>query len=145
MSSCPPRKAQLTLQRYNLTMANPGFAEDGTGIWDGSVFLFQTSAEKSRTAGWWDTLAALRRYGPLSPWYQKRSVDRLKSKFANLYDANWVAARGIVNSVSEFADSAGLGMSYTSRSGEDWALNEVGVNVRWMTEVMEGTTRVNVS
>jgi prenylcysteine oxidase / farnesylcysteine lyase len=128
-----------------LTLIDPDFGERGIGIWDGSSFLYTTSTSKSRWAGWWDTLSALRRYGPLSPYRTNKVVGAMLAKFANLYRSDWLAARGVMRSVEEFADAADLGRAMTARSGETWAREDIGAGARWVNELMEGSTRCNVS
>ncbi len=114
------------------------------GVWDGTQFLFTTTVEKGRWSGWWDTLAALRRYGALSPYRQRAAVGAIVKKFMRLYDPAWLANRGSVASVDEFAASADLGQVLTTRTGYDWARNVVKAGARWVDEIMEATTRVNV-
>ncbi|BEJ12051.1 hypothetical protein CspHIS471_0205110 [Cutaneotrichosporon sp. HIS471] len=128
---------------FELEIVNPEFDSTGVAIWDGTEFLFTTSAEKGRWSGWWDSLAALRRYGALSPMRQRSAVGALLKKFALLYDARWLANRGSVVNVDEFAESAGLGQVLTSRTGQDWARNVVKANALWVDEIMEASTRVN--
>lgn len=126
-------------------MVDPGFAESGIGIWDGEKFLFTTTVTKSRWSGWWDTVAALKRYGPLSPYRQGKAVGALVKKFANVYDPAWLAQRGTVNSIEEFASTMDIGVDMTTQSGSEWARNSVKVGDRWINEIMEASTRVNVS
>lgn len=64
--------------------------------------------------------------------------------FAQLYSPKWLLKRGPVRSVEEFAESVGLGAAVTGITGEEWALKIVGVGEKWLGEVMEGSTRVNV-
>jgi prenylcysteine oxidase/farnesylcysteine lyase len=81
----------------------------------------------------------------LSPYRQNKAVNALLTKFKHLYDSAWLAQRGTVSSIEEFAATLELGAELTSRTGLDWAKNEVGVNDRWASEIIEGSTRVNVS
>lgn len=124
---------------------DPEFGDTGVAIWDGMQFLFSTTVAKSRWSGWWDTVAVFRRYGYLSPFRQRTAVAALLKKFARLYDPGWLANRGSVANVDEFASSADLGADLTSRTGEDWATNVVKAKSRWVSEIMEASTRVNVS
>ncbi|TXT11838.1 uncharacterized protein COLE_02248 [Cutaneotrichosporon oleaginosum] len=128
---------------FGLDVVDPEFGDTGVAVWDGTQFLFTTSTEKGRWSGWWDTLAALRRYGALSPMRQRAAVGALLKKFARLYDPAWLANRGSVDSVDEFAASADLGQALTTRTGEDWAHNVVKARARWVDEIMEASTRVN--
>jgi prenylcysteine oxidase/farnesylcysteine lyase len=124
-------------------MHDPDFGETGLGIWDGAAFLFRTSTSRSRAAGWWDALAALRRYGPLAPYRTRGAVRALLLKFADLYDGAWLARRGATRSVAEFAGAAGLGAGLVDRRADAWALDDVRADARWVAEIMEGSTRVN--
>ncbi|GMK54379.1 hypothetical protein CspeluHIS016_0109650 [Cutaneotrichosporon spelunceum] len=128
---------------FGLDIVDPEFGDTGVAVWDGTQFLFATSSEKGRWSGWWDTIAALRRYGALSPMRQRSAVGALVKKFSRLYDPRWLANRGSVANVDEFAESADLGGSLTSRKGEDWARNVVKAGRRWVDEIMEASTRVN--
>lgn len=143
-SCCAPILCADT-QLFDLEIVDPEFGDTGVAIWDGIQFLFSTTVAKSRWSGWWDTLAALRRYGALSPMRQRGAVAALMKKFARLYDPAWLANRGSVLNVDEFAASADLGVDLTTRTGEDWAKNVVKAKSRWVTEIMEASVRVNVS
>ena len=48
-----------------------------------------------------------------------------------------------MDSIEAFADSIGLGKDLTTRYGTDWAKG-VGMGDRWIKEIMEASTRVNV-
>ncbi|WVQ64724.1 uncharacterized protein L199_002891 [Kwoniella botswanensis] len=123
---------------FNLTLINPDMAESGIGIWDGEKFLFETSA-----SFWIDSAKALWRYGPLSPYRTKSAVAKLVNNFLKLYDPSHLSQRGPVGGISELAEDLGLGNEYTTRTGDDWAKNVVGVNRKWLGEIWEGSTRVN--
>lgn len=62
-----------------------------------------------------------------------------------LYDPVWLSELVAARSIEDFAERVGLGREFTTRWGEEWALSVVGVGERWMGEIMEGSTRVNVS
>lgn len=109
-------------------------------IKDGRKFLFTSSS-----SSWVTSARALLRYGPLSPFRTRRAVSSLLKKFLRLYDPLWLHDRGVVGSVEDFAEAVGLGREYTTRSGESWAREVVGAGERWVGEVWEGSTRVNVS
>ncbi|KAL7418891.1 hypothetical protein Q5752_006575 [Cryptotrichosporon argae] len=128
---------------FNLSIVDPDFEDAGVGIWDGQDFLYTTSASSSRLSQWYDRLSAIRRYGPLSPYRTQAAVGALLAKFAKLYNPAWLAARGVVGSVEDFAAHAGLGNELTTRWAQDWAREAVRVGERWIAEVMEGSTRVN--
>jgi prenylcysteine oxidase/farnesylcysteine lyase len=49
-----------------------------------------------------------------------------------------------VDSIDQFAETIGLGKDLTTRYGRDWA-KSVGMGEKWIKEVMESSTRVNVS
>lgn len=99
--------------------------------------------DKTRFSNYWDTLSAIRRYGPLSPLRTNRAVNALVAKFKNLYNPNFLSKRGIVDSIESFAESIGLGKDLTTRYGTDWAKG-VGMGDKWIKEIMEASTRVNV-
>lgn len=96
-------------------------------------------------SNWWDALAFVRRYGVLSPYRQSTAVKDLLKRFKRLYEPQWLAQRGIVTDIEDFAESAGLGRGLTTRTGEDWATNVARVGKLWMDEIIEASTRVNVS
>ena len=52
---------------------------------------------------------------------------------------------GAAGSVDEFVERVGLGKELTTRKGSEWATDVVRVGEKWMNEVMEASTRVNVS
>ncbi|KAK8845403.1 hypothetical protein IAR55_006116 [Kwoniella newhampshirensis] len=130
-------------KHFNLTLIDPSYGERGLGIWDGNQFLYSTSATDSTTSSWLDTARALMRYGPFSYTRTKSAVADLLKRFERLYDPAWLAQRGRVDSIEDFAETVGLGREFTTRTGEDWAKNVVKVSDRWMGEIMEGGTRVN--
>ena len=111
---------------------------------DGTQFLYTTSIDKSRLSNYWDTISAIRRYGPLSPLRTNRAVSALVSRFKNLYNPTFLSKRGVVGSIESFAESIGLGKDLTTRYGIDWAKG-AGMKERWIKEIMEASTRVNVS
>jgi prenylcysteine oxidase/farnesylcysteine lyase len=115
------------------------------GIWDGESFVFSTSTSKSRWSGWWDTAAALWRYGPVSPYRQRGAVRGLLTRFGRLYDPTWLANRGPLDSIEAFSETVELGKDMTTVTGKEWAAGTVGVSERWWSEIMEASTRVNVS
>lgn len=69
----------------------------------------------------------------------------LLKRFANLYSAAWLSQRGPISSIEDFAKAVDLGNDMTTVTGAEWAANVVKVGARWATEIMEGSTRVNVS
>lgn len=107
--------------------------------------LYTTSTSKSWWSNWLDTASAIKRYGPLSPLRTKAAVRTLMQRFGNLYNPIWLKEQGSAESVEDFAERVGLGMEYVTRRGEEWALGVVKVGTRWMSEIWEGSTRVNVS
>jgi prenylcysteine oxidase/farnesylcysteine lyase len=115
------------------------------GPQNGTAFLYQTSLSHSIFSGWWDTLSAAYRYGPLSPIRTNSAVNALVKRFSMLYNFKIMSERGAVRSVRAMADHLGLGAEMTKRKADDWALKGVGVGEKWMGEVMEGTTRNVVS
>lgn len=106
--------------------------------------LYSTSTSKSWWSNWLDTASAIKHYGPLSPLRTKRAVNALLGKFANLYNPVWLSEQGSASSMDDFAERVGLGREYITRKGEEWALGAVKVGVKWMSEIWEGSTRVNV-
>lgn len=132
-------------RRFSLPLVDPDFGDAGVGIWDGQQMLFSTSNSKSRVAGWWDTLSALKRYGPMAPYRSGQAVKGLLKKFDQLYNPLWLQEQGAARSVEEFAERVGLGKEMTTRRGDEWATGAAGISERWMSEIMEGSTRCNVS
>jgi prenylcysteine oxidase/farnesylcysteine lyase len=128
-----------------LTSAEPDFGSAGVGIWNGTAFLYQTSTSSGYFSGWWDALSAVFRYGPLSPYRTNSAVAALLKKFALLYNPKFLSEAGAALGVSEMVERVGLGREMTGVRGDEWALKTVGVGERWMGEIMEGSTRTNVS
>lgn len=116
-----------------------------TVVQDGEEFLYITSLSKSLFSGWWDALSAAWRYGPLSPYRTSSAVGAMLKKFSNFYNPKWLIKHGAARSIEEFVDRVELGRDITNVKGEEWALKTVGVSEKWMGEIMEGSTRVNVS
>ncbi|WVW81705.1 hypothetical protein I302_103700 [Kwoniella bestiolae CBS 10118] len=132
------RNMMKGVKYFNLTLVNPDISESGIGIWDGEKFLFKTSS-----SSWIDSAKAIWRYGPLSPYRTKAAVSKLVNNFLKLYDPTYLAQRGPRDSIEEFAEGLGLGVEYTTRTGQEWAKKVVGVNSKWLGEIWEGATRVN--
>jgi prenylcysteine oxidase/farnesylcysteine lyase len=65
-------------------------------------------------------------------------------RITNLYNPTWLNSRGAVGSVDEFAEKVGLGREFTTRMGLEWG-QSLGLRQNWMGEIMEGSTRCNVS
>lgn len=116
-----------------------------TAVQDGEEFLYITSLSKSLFSGWWDALSAAWRYGPLSPYRTSSAVGAMLRKFSNFYNPKWLIKHGAARSIEEFIDRVDLGRDLTTVKGDEWALKTVGVSEKWMGEIMEGSTRVNVS
>ena len=106
--------------------------------------LFTTATEKGRFSSWWDMIGALRRYGPMSPYRTKNAVSDMVAKLSQLYDPLWVAEHGASRSIEDFAERMELGQELTTRKGGEWAKNVVKLGEKWVDEIMEGSTRVNV-
>ncbi|ORX34627.1 Prenylcysteine lyase-domain-containing protein [Kockovaella imperatae] len=130
-------------KRFNLKTIDPDFGETGLGIWDGTQFLYTSSISKKWYSDVYDTVSALRRYGPLSPYRTRKAVGNLLSKFANLYHPTWLAQMGPARDVETFVERVGLGSEYTVRKGAEWATGVLGLGQKWVDEIMEGSTRVN--
>ena len=81
----------------------------------------------------------------MSPFRTRNAVKELLNRFANLYHPTWLAEHGPAVDIDDFVERVGLGREYTTRTGDEWALDAVGVGEKWMSEIMEGSTRVNVS
>jgi prenylcysteine oxidase/farnesylcysteine lyase len=111
---------------------------------DGAEFLYTTSVSKSIFSSWWDTLSAVWRYGPLSPYRTSSAVGALLRKFSNLYNPKWLIKQGAARSIEAFAERVELGRGLTTVKGQEWAMKTVGVGEKWMGEIMEGSTRCNV-
>jgi prenylcysteine oxidase / farnesylcysteine lyase len=144
-SNTAPCRFSTHQQLFNLTAAAPDFGTSGIGIWNGTCFLYTTSLSHSLFSGWWDAISAVFRYGPLSPYRTNSAVSGLLKKFALLYNPKFLSEAGAAGTVQEMVERVGLGREMTMRKGQEWALEEVGVGDRWMGEIMEGSTRTNVS
>ncbi|KAL1412043.1 hypothetical protein Q8F55_003040 [Vanrija albida] len=126
---------------FNLTTYEVDFG-GGVGIWDGREFLFKTDGTKGWWGKVWTGVAALRRYGALSPFRQGRATTALLRKFKRLYEPSWLGARGALGSIEEFARTVELGTELTSEKGVDWARG-IKLTDRWIAEMIEPSTRVN--
>ena len=111
---------------------------------NGQEFLFTTTTTKSYFSNFWDTIAAARRYGPLSPIRTNQAVKALVKKFGFLYNPLFLAKRGTVASIDAFGEIVGLGKDLTTRYGLDWA-KMVGLGDEWTDEIIGSSTKVNVS
>lgn len=49
-----------------------------------------------------------------------------------------------MGSIESFAETIGLGKDLTTQYGTDWA-KRAGMKEKWIKEIMEASTRVNVS
>ena len=132
-------------QLFNLSTPAPDFASSGITIYNGTHFLYTTSLTHSLFSGWYDTISAIFRYGPLSPYRTNNAVSALLTKFALLYNPKFLSEQGAAGTVEEMVERVGLGRDMTMKRADDWAEVEVGVGARWMGEIMEGSTRSNVS
>ncbi|KAJ7071486.1 Prenylcysteine lyase-domain-containing protein [Mycena amicta] len=108
--------------------------EQGVGIWNGEQLLF------TATGGWWswfDTAKTLIRYGVRSPLRTQKAVDDMVKKFLTLYSPEtpkW-------NSISDLSTVLGWD-GLVSRNTAEW-LKAEGVNHRFISEMVEASTRVN--
>ncbi|GMK59426.1 hypothetical protein CspeluHIS016_0800320 [Cutaneotrichosporon spelunceum] len=116
----------------------PGSSSSPMNMWDGSQVVYSNTG-----VSWWDRVTALLRYGPVSEPRQKAAVSKFVARMAKAYTPSFLAQRGPVKSIAEFAASLQLGNEYTSRSAYDWATNKVGVSARWANEMMDSMTRSN--
>ncbi|TXT07375.1 hypothetical protein VHUM_03095 [Vanrija humicola] len=126
---------------FNLSTYDVEFG-GGVGIWDGREFLFQTDGTKGWWGKIWTGIAAFRRYGALSGLRQARATAALLRKFKRLYSPEWLAERGALPSIEEFARAVELGTELTTEKGIDWARGEK-LSDRWISEMIEPSTRVN--
>ena len=81
----------------------------------------------------------------MSPYRTRKAVGELLNKFSNLYHPTWLNEMGPARSIHEYVERVGLGQEYTTRRGSEWAVSALGLGQKWVDEVMEGSTRVNVS
>ncbi|KAF5355736.1 hypothetical protein D9756_004026 [Leucocoprinus leucothites] len=116
---------------FNLTLKD--FAEDNgaMGIWDGEkvVFTFE--------GGWWGTVKVLWRYGFTSPKRSQDIVTAMIKQYVGLY----------TKETPKWDDVAQLDATYgwtelTGSSTMEYLLHK-GVSRRYISELVEGATRVN--
>nr|GAT47321.1 prenylcysteine lyase [Mycena chlorophos] len=108
--------------------------EEGLGIWDGTSLVF---AATGGWWSWWDTAKALFRYGFHSPRRTQKVVDDMVSKFLTLYSSTppkWSKLEDLAQTL-EWND-------LLSKNTADWLEGE-GVNHRFISEIVEASTRVN--
>lgn len=114
-------------------------AEDAKmNIWDGNNIVYSTAG-----VSWWDKLTSVIRYGFFSPSRQAAAVTKFVNRMAKAYAPSFLAERGTVSSIEEFAASLQLGSEYAGQSGYDWATRSAGVSSRWANEMLDAMTRSN--
>ncbi|KAJ7462764.1 Prenylcysteine lyase-domain-containing protein [Mycena galericulata] len=108
--------------------------ENGMGIWDGEKLLFTANGG---WWGWWDNAKALFRYGFQSPRRTQAFVDNMINKFLTLYSSGtpkW-------DNITDLSSSLGWS-SLVSQSTVDYLRSE-GVSYKFISELVEASTRVN--
>ena len=114
--------------------------DDGLTIWDGSSFLFTSTA----ALGWWDKAKLLWRYGYTSPTRTQTAVADLLKKFSKLYDKEWVRKHGAFERIEELSEEIGFA-DLVEETTMEWFTDEIKASERWTGEMVEAATRVNVS
>nr|XP_019048632.1 hypothetical protein I302_02404 [Kwoniella bestiolae CBS 10118]OCF27562.1 hypothetical protein I302_02404 [Kwoniella bestiolae CBS 10118] len=125
-------------EHFNLTLITPDSIEPGIAIWDGQKFLV-----RNESSSWLTSPEGIARYGLDSIVNADAAVTEIVQNFLKLYDPAFLSSRGPTESIEEHAESAGLGVAYTAKTGENWALDDLGVSEAWMGEFWEAATRAN--
>ncbi|KAJ7356980.1 Prenylcysteine lyase-domain-containing protein [Mycena albidolilacea] len=108
--------------------------EKGMGIWDGEKLLFTASGGWWT---WWDNAKALFRYGFHSPRRTQVFVDNMINKFLTLYSPDapkW-------DNITHLSTTLGW-TDLVSQSTSEYLRSE-GVSDRFISELVEASTRVN--
>lgn len=108
---------------------------------------FLIATERS-TFSWRDKAKLLWRYGYLSPSRTQAAVASLLKTFSQLYDGAWLASveGGAAPWQTVERLSRALGFEHlTKANARDYFVDEVKASERWVDEMVEGATRVNVT
>ncbi|KAK7064553.1 Prenylcysteine lyase [Favolaschia claudopus] len=119
---------------FNLTRLNFRDDDQGMGVWDGEKLLFATTGG---WWGWWDNAKALLRYGFHSPRRTQALVDTMVNKFQSLYAPEvprW-------QNISHLSSILGWD-ELVSQTTSEYLLSN-GVSNKFISELVEGATRVN--
>ncbi|KAJ7101021.1 Prenylcysteine lyase-domain-containing protein [Mycena crocata] len=122
------------VEEFNLTRRDFRDENDGLGIWDGEKLLFTASGGWWK---WWDTAKALLRYGFQSPRRTQAFVDSMINKFLTLYSPEtprW-------DNITHLATALGW-TDLVNQSTSEY-LKAEGVSNQFISELVEGSTRVN--
>jgi hypothetical protein len=114
--------------------------DDRMGIWDGSAFLFITRGG----VGWWDQAKILWRYGFFGPKRTLEAVAELTKTIGNVYNSTWMRQRGPWDRVEELNERLGFDVM-TGKTAREYLVDDLKTGVKWADEMVEGSTRVNVS
>jgi prenylcysteine oxidase / farnesylcysteine lyase len=106
------------------------------GVWDGSRFVFTSSSDSSRWAGYWDIAKLLWKYGT-APIRTRNLQQSVIGKFLTFYD--WPAFP--FPSLQNAIEDAGL-LEYVADSGYDM-LKHHGVSDAFANDIVQASTRVN--
>jgi prenylcysteine oxidase/farnesylcysteine lyase len=114
--------------------------DDRMGIWDGSAFLFITRGG----VGWWDRAKILWRYGFFGPKRTLEAVAELTKTIGNVYNSTWMRQRGPWDRVEELNERLGFDVM-TGKTAREYLVDDLQTGAKWADEMVEGSTRVNVS
>ncbi|KAJ7693682.1 Prenylcysteine lyase-domain-containing protein [Mycena rosella] len=121
------------VEEFNLTRRD--FRDQsGMGIWDGEKLLFTASGG---WWSWWDSAKALLRYGFHSPRRTQVFVDSMIQQFLSLYSPEtpkW-------ENMTHLSSSLGWTNLITQTTSE--YLKSQGVSYKFISELVEASTRVN--
>jgi prenylcysteine oxidase/farnesylcysteine lyase len=136
-------KANINLRKVAAMFGVPliplgGGSGSKMDLWDGKKVVYSNTG-----VAWWDKLTSIIRYGLFSPSRQATAVAQFGERLAKAYDPSFLAERGTVDSIEEFANSLQLGDEYTGRSAYDWGTQVAGISSRWANEMWDMMTRSN--
>ncbi|KAA1088439.1 hypothetical protein PGT21_006967 [Puccinia graminis f. sp. tritici] len=124
------RQFNLSLETFHTDGSSENYA-----IWDGTEFAFESSR-----SSWWDTIKLFWRYGraPLQlSALSKRNLDQ----FQAIYSKDFVAL-GPFEELQQWALATGFD-HLLSTTGSDYLINEEGINVQAVNELVAIMARTN--
>jgi hypothetical protein len=130
------------VSQFNLSMTpwSSSTSEDEIGIWDGSSFLLITKGG----VGWWDKAKLLWRYGYWGPKRTFAAVSDLTKTMVGVYDSMWVQVNGPWRNVESLNEALEFD-SLTSQVARSYLVKGLKTGAMWADEMVEASTRVNVS
>lgn len=121
------------------------------GIYDGRSLLFSTTSSCSpflsrrSSTSWWDQTRLWWRYGHKSPSKARAAVQTVTDRLEQAYTAAWASKHGAQPDIEAWNEAVFGRSNLTAISAWEYLVDEVGVGHRWVDEIVESISRVNVS